>query len=93
MNQYLDDIFDAIYDENKDEYGEMYSSVYKYECRNMCNTLDDMIRILMTYFTINESDVAKLIVLSEQRHIGNDLEIDYNKLEKVSENILLSILC
>lgn len=93
MDEYLNEMFDALYGKIKDEDEELYSIGYKYECYNICNTLDDMIRDLMNYFSIDENDISKLIVLSEQRHIGNTLNIDYNKLEDLAKNILHDILC
>lgn len=88
MEEYIDEIFKALYGDDRDEYGELYSRYYEDEGWNMCETIKSNIELLLNYFTLDSTDVSKIIVLAEHDHIGNNLCLDYTKLDQLSQMIL-----
>lgn len=88
MEEYLDEIFKALYGNDRDVYGELYSRYYEDEGWNICETIKSNIKLLSSYFMLDSTDVSKIIVLAEQEHIGNDLYLDYSKLDQLAQKIL-----
>ncbi len=88
--KYLDDIFKVLYGrKNCEDTGEEYSSCYDYECANIVKDFNTWLKIMKECYmpAIDISHIMSMIIYFEQLHIGNNLKVDYEKLNKLAKKI------